>query len=122
MATGGDRYTKWQAKFKPDRIKDILTDILPGAQVHAAAVFSNQYDMEAAVRQTLDAADVPTAMYGLYIAFAEEIWSRVRRGISGDSLAKLAATLIAKWVAQGLSQPVLEAIRTQVFSVPAPTP
>jgi hypothetical protein len=32
-----------------------------------------------------------------------------------------AATLIAKWVARGLTQAVLQAIRTDVFNVAAPT-
>jgi len=40
--------------------------------------------------------------------------------MSGESAAQAAAVLIAKWVARGLTQSVLQAIRTQVFNVGAP--
>jgi hypothetical protein len=48
------------------------------------------------------------------------MWSRLNRDMSGESLSQEAAALIAKWVARGLSQPVLQAIRSEVFNVPAP--
>ena len=46
----------------------------------------------------------------------------IRADISGETLAKEAATLIAKWKARGLSEPVLQGIRTDVFNVSAPIP
>jgi hypothetical protein len=42
--------------------------------------------------------------------------------MSGESYAVEAQTLIQKWVARGLGQTVLEKIRTDVFSIGAPTP
>jgi hypothetical protein len=47
------------------------------------------------------------------------MWSRIRRGMAGESLALEAQVLIAKWVGLGLSEAVLEAIRTGVFNVSA---
>ena len=48
-----------------------------------------------------------------------EMWKLANR-VSGESAALEAAILIGKWVARGLSLPVLEAIRTNVFNVSAP--
>ena len=55
------------------------------------------------------------------VLLTEEVGQR-RTNVSGEGLATEAATLIGKWVARGLSQSMLEAIRTQVFNVSAPTP
>ena len=44
------------------------------------------------------------------------MWKKGTQNISGESLALEAQTLIAKWVARGLNQTVLEKIRTDVFN------
>ena len=49
-----------------------------------------------------------------------ELFRLTRAEISGDSLAKEAQILITKWVARGLTQAVLQTIRSQVFNVSAP--
>jgi len=45
------------------------------------------------------------------------MWAFSRRESSGESLAKEAAVLIAKWEARGLAQAALEAIRGDVFNI-----
>ena len=40
--------------------------------------------------------------------------------MSGESAAIAAQTLVDKWVARGLVQSALEAIRTQVYNISAP--
>jgi hypothetical protein len=76
--------------------------------------------METQVKQTIDASGVPTIQYPFYLCFGREMWSRLRKEMSGESLAQEAAVLIAKWVARGLTQAVLQAIRSEVFNVGAP--
>jgi len=76
--------------------------------------------MELQAKQVCDAAGVPTIQYPFYLCFGREMWALSRKEISGESLAQEAATLIAKWVARGLTQAVLQAIRTDVFNVAAP--
>jgi hypothetical protein len=44
------------------------------------------------------------------------------RSISGPTLAREAQVLLEKWQNRGLRPDVLAAIRTDVFSVPAPAP
>ena len=48
------------------------------------------------------------------------MWGLTGKDISGESAAKGAAVLIAKWKARGLTEAVLQAIRTDVFNVVAP--
>jgi len=44
----------------------------------------------------------------------------LRKELSGEAMAKEAATLIAKWKSRGLVEAVLQGIRTDVFNVSAP--
>jgi hypothetical protein len=76
--------------------------------------------MELQVKQVCDSFGVPTITYPFYLCFGREMWSLLRKEMSGESMALEAATLIAKWVARGLTQSVLQAIRSDVFNVPAP--
>ena len=114
------RIAKWNAKFNTERIKGILDDMRPAMLANVTAVFPMITAMELQVKQTCDASGVPTIQYPFYLNFGREIWALTRKEVSGESLALEAATLIAKWVARGLQQPVLQAIRTDVFNVAAP--
>lgn len=73
-----------------------------------------------AVKQICDGAAVATIQYPFYLAFGRELLRLQLAEISGDSLAKEAAILLAKWVARGLTQAVLADIRSQGFNIPAP--
>jgi hypothetical protein len=84
------------------------------------AVFPQIAMMEGQVKQTCDASGVSTIQYPFYLCFGRELWSMGRKEISGESAAKAAAVLIAKWVARGLASPVLQAIRSEVFNIGAP--
>jgi hypothetical protein len=114
------RIAKWNAKFNTERIKGILDDMRPAMLASVTAVFPLLTAMELQVKQTCDASGVPTIQYPFYLNFGREIWALTRKEVSGESLAIEAAVLIAKWVARGLTQPVLQAIRSEVFNVPAP--
>jgi phage gpG-like protein len=114
------RTQNWDAKFDTTRIKATLDAKRPKMLEHVEAVFSSIALMETQVKQTIDASGVPTIQYPFYLCFGREMWSKLRKEMSGESLAQEAAVLIAKWVARGLSQPVLQAIRSEVFNVPAP--
>jgi len=73
------------------------------------------------VKQVCDSAGVPTIQYPFYLNFGRELWALSRKEVSGESLAIEAATLITKWTARGLTQAVLQSIRTDVFNVVAPS-
>jgi hypothetical protein len=114
------RVENWDEKFNVERVSAILTGKRPKMLQHVTAVTSMITAMELQVKQVCDGAGCSTIQYPFYLCFGREIWALTRKDISGESMAQAAATLIAKWVSRGLSAPVLQAIRSDVFNVPAP--
>jgi hypothetical protein len=114
------RIAKWNAKFNTERIKGILDDMRPTMLQNVTAVFPMLTAMELQVKQVCDGSGMPTIQYPFYLNFGREIWSLTRKEVSGESLAQEAAVLIAKWVARGLTQAVLQAVHSEVFNVGAP--
>ena len=114
------RIANWNAKYDTTRIKATLDAMRPNMLANVSAVFPMIAAMELQVKQVCDGAGVPTIQYPFYLCFGREMWALSRKDISGESFAREAAILIAKWVARGLQQPVLQAIRTDVFNVAAP--
>ena len=78
--------------------------------------------MEGQVKQVVDGLGVATIQIPFYLDFGRELWSLQDKDVSGETLAMEADVLLKKWVQRGLTQAVLEAIRTQVFNVVAPAP
>jgi hypothetical protein len=114
------RIAKWNAKFDTERIKGALDAMRPTMLQNVTAVFPMIAAMELQVKQVCDGAGVPTIQYPFYLCFGREMWKLSRKDISGESLAQEAAILITKWTSRGLTQAVLQAIRTDVFNVSAP--
>ena len=114
------RIAKWNAKFNTERVKATLDDMRPAMLANVTAVFPMITAMELQVKQVCDGAGVATIQYPFYLCFGREMWSLTRKDISGESLAKEAAVLVAKWKARGLTEAVLQAVRTDVFNVVAP--
>ena len=114
------RIANWNVKYNTERIKATLDDKRPAMLANVTAVFPMITAMELQVKQVCDGAGVPTIQYPFYLNFGREIWALTRKEVSGESLAQEAAILIAKWVARGLTQSLLQAIRTDVFNVSAP--
>ena len=123
MATNpAQRIAKWDAKFNTERIKATLDEMRPAMLASVTFVFPLLAAMELQVKQVLDQEGVSIIQYPFYLNFGREMWRLKRMEVSGEGLAVEAATLIGKWVSRGLTQSVLETIRTQVFDVGAPTP
>ncbi len=114
------RIAKWNAKFDTTRIKETLDAMRPAMLANVTAVFPLLTAMELQVKQTCDASGVPTIQCPFYLNFGREIWALTRKEVSGESLAQEVAVLSAKWTARGLTQAVLQAIRTDVFNAGAP--
>jgi hypothetical protein len=114
------RNQKYDAKYTPANLTRDLTVKLPHMTQRFVAVTPMLVASETSVKQVLDGAGVATIHYPFYLAFGRELFALQRREISGESLAKEAAVLIAKWKARGLTEAVLQAVRTDVFGVVAP--
>ena len=116
------RVSNWDAKFKTDRIKAVLDDKRDAMFSRVSAVIPAIASMEGQVKQVVDGLGVPTIQIPFYLDFGREMWRLQDKDISVETLAMEAAVLISKWTARGLTEAVLQAIRTQVFNVVAPTP
>jgi hypothetical protein len=115
------RIANWDVGFDTARIKGVLDLKRPKMFEAVQAQFVSIVSMEIQVKQTLDASGVSVIQYPFYLDFGRELWHMTHeREMSGESAAKESAVLIAKWVARGLTAPVLQAIRSEVFSIPAP--
>ena len=114
------RIAKWNVKFNTERIKATLDEMRPSMLANVTAVYPMITAMELQVKQVCDGAGVSVIQIPFYLNFGRELWALSRKEVSGETLAIEAATLIAKWVARGLTQSVLYSIRTDVFNVSAP--
>jgi hypothetical protein len=114
------RIARWNAKFKTDRVKATLDDLLPDMAAAVGAVFPLIASMETQVKQVLDGLGLPTIQYPSYLCYGRELWALTRKEISGESLAIEAQVLLDKWVARGLVQSALEKVRKDVFNISAP--
>jgi hypothetical protein len=115
------RISKWNQKFNTERIKATLDDMRTDMYSRVQSVFPEITAMEGQVKQVLDIEGVPTIEYPSYLNYGRELWRLTRKEISGTSMQLEALVLLNKWVARGLTQSVLEAIRLQVFNISAPT-
>lgn len=122
MSEPTKRIARWSTKFNTERLKTDIDNLRPAMLAAVQAVFPELVLMESQVKQVLDGLSVATIQYPFYLAFGRELWRLTRQQISGPSLAKEAAVLVDKWKARGLSQAVLEAIRSQVFNIGPPSP
>jgi len=120
MTDPARRIENWDAGFDTTQIKATLDKKRPKMLEHVSAVQPMLAAMELQVKQVCDGAGVSIIQYPFYLCFGREMWSLIRKEVSGESLAKEAATLVAKWKARGLTEAVLQAIRTDVFNVVAP--
>ena len=73
-------------------------------------------------KQVCCGCGVATFMLPAYYCFAFEVDRVKEMDLGGEEVAIEAGMAMAKWLARGLEQRVLEAIRSQVFNIEAPTP
>ena len=115
------RIANWDTGYDTAAIKAKVDKKRPDMFAHVQNRFVALASMENQVKQVCDSSGVPTIQYPFYLCFGREMWALTRKDISGESMAIEAATLIAKWTARGLTQAVLQSIRTGVFNVVAPS-
>ena len=80
----------------------------------------SRHDLNLQVKGILSGEGVSSILYLGYYGFAYQVAATLGNTGAGESGAVAVAVLLAKWAARGLSQSVLETIRTQVFNIGAP--
>ena len=114
------RIENWNAKYNVERVAAILTEKRPKMLEHVSSVQPMLAAMELQVKQVCAGAGSTVIQIPFYLCFGREMWALSRNELSGEAMAKEAATLIAKWKSRGLIEAVLQGIRSDVFDVPAP--
>lgn len=73
--------------------------------------------IEQQIQGICNAAGLPTIQYPFYLNFGREIFSKLRAGIDGPSLADVAQSLHNKYESYGLASATLVDIADQVFTL-----
>jgi len=115
----GARTEKWDRRFNTTRIKEILDEERPTMLVNAGTKFAEITAMEDATKTIVNTAGISAKDTANYLNFAREVW-KADGTYEGETLAIEVEVFLNKWVARGLTQSVLESIRTNVFTIPAP--
>jgi hypothetical protein len=117
------RLSRWKAKYSPEIAPQTTARIYTDMTERYEAAMVALSSMETQTKQVLDASGIDTMYIVFYLDYARQLF-RLSQGrtISGPTLAREAQVLLEKWQARGLNPDVLAAIRTDVFSVPAPAP
>ena len=117
------RLSRWQAKYSPEIAAQTTARIYADMSERYQASMVALCNMEAETKQVLDSSGIYTMYIVFYLDYARQLFKLSHgRTISGATLAKEAQVLLEKWQNRGLRPDVLAAIRTNVFSVPAPAP
>ena len=116
------RVSQWEIKSDPERVKATLDKIHPKMTERYRAAMAMLCSMETQVKQCLSIQNVHTILYVPYLNYARQLFKMSKQEISGNSAQLAAQVLLDKWAARGLDPNVLAFIRTEVFSIVAPTP
>jgi len=117
------RISRWKAKYSPEIAAETTARIFADMTERYQASMVALCTMETDTKQGLDGSGIDTMYIVFYLDFARQLFKLSHgRTISGPTLAKEAQVLLEKWHNRGLRPDVLAAIRTDVFSVPAPAP
>ena len=119
MADVTRRMERWRLKTEPETVCLHLKQLRPSMDRRQEHQQELLVQIETKAKQVLDSANIPTMLYPFYLNFAREIYSR-RLRFSGPSLAREIGVLLEKWVARTLERAVLERIREEALSGPAP--
>lgn len=129
VTSGYDRLEKYKAKVRafsgtgsgPDYTAPVIQHMLSGMYRKASLAFNEQATIGNQVSAYLGTSGISVVGRGSYQAFASQMY-RLTRTQTGESLKIEVEVVIAAWVARGLTQIILEGIRSDIFGVGEPTP
>ena len=121
MRTDTQRVAKYDAKTVPADVKVKIDASLTLMKAGFASAMMSLVDAETRIQSSLNAnGTISTCNYPFYLSFGRELWASQEKGISGQAIVLMASSMISKWTARGLSQSMLQAIRSDVFTIDAP--
>jgi hypothetical protein len=118
------RIAKYQARMFYENSKAIPVVMKEQKEQVMALVtqhFTNIYAFEQATKTILDEEGIDTGEYPAYLNFSRRIYT-LKRSFSGESLINAVNVLLQEFVGRGFNQAILERIRDEVWTLPAPGP
>ena len=119
--TAAERVAKWDRRYTGDHVKSIIDTDKPIMLENNTASTNDLVYYETLTKQVLNEEGVSVAEVADYLSYGRQLW-KMKRRYAGETLSLEAAIVTGKWVARGLTQTILENIRSQVFSISPPAP
>lgn len=117
MRTEAERKDAYGAGFVPATVSLKVASRLGGMKSGFGTAVDSLVPKEQMTQGILNEETVPTIQYPFYLNFTREIWSRVFKGIAGDSLLQAAQAMSETYTQKGLDNTVLLHIALDVFAL-----
>jgi hypothetical protein len=118
----GERISNYQDKTIATRVAEDFVKKLPNMIAMETVVFNDLCTIEDRVKGILAGEAVVTCDYPKYHTFSRQIYKLQKRFLGGAGMEGEVALLVARWKARGCTEGVLNRIRDEGFSIPAPAP
>lgn len=117
MRTEDQRKDKYGAGYVAATVSLKVASQLSGMKTGFSTAINSLVPKEQQIQGILNEEVVPTIQYPFYLNFGREIWSRIYKGIAGDSLLQMAQAASETYTQKGLDNSVLLHIALDVFSL-----
>jgi len=117
--SAADRVAKWDKHYTAERVANIIRAEKAKMLANNADSTADLVRYEVLTKMELNQVGVPVIDVPEYLAFSREVWAK-RRRYAGRMLNNVVQGLIDKWTMRTLDRSVLERIRNNVYTIPAP--
>jgi len=115
------RIEKWDVKLAGDVLSERVANLKPMMKSQIEAEFPALVEIENEVKVILGDVGISSSLNPPYLNFARETY-RLSKRLLGKQLLREVNAAMAKWIARGFDQDILERIRNTVFTLTTPTP
>ena len=115
------RIEKWDVKLAGDVLSERVATLKPMMKSQIEAEFPALVEVENEVKVILGDVGISSSLNPPYLNFARETY-RLSKRLLGNQLLREVNAAMAKWIARGFDQDILERIRNTVFTLTTPTP
>lgn len=115
------RIQKWDSNLSGDVLSERVANLKPMMKSQIEAEFPAVVAVENEIKLILGETGLSSSLNPPYLNFSREVYRLRKRFTSKQLLREVNATM-AKWIARGFDQDILERIRNTVFTLTAPTP
>ena len=114
--TADVRIFKYEAKTKPERVKQTSDDLRAKMLEHHTAQQIDLASFELKAKEAIDGTGVSSTTYISYLNFCREIWKKANT-YGGKVLERETDVIIMKWKMRELDEGILENLRHQLIGV-----